>query len=469
MANSRNKYLIKNTAIFAIGNMSTKMISFFLVPIYTYILSTEDYGTIDLVFTMCSIVTPVIMCNIGEAIKRYSLDKNADDYGILTTAFIWIGIGIILSAVIAPVMGIYPKIHNYVMQMFMYILIYSSNVVFTEYLRGREKFISYTVCSVFTTLLIAVLNILFLVVMKLGIEGYFMAYIIAYFCSAVLAIVLGTPFRVFGHWKFDMHLFTEMSKFSVMLVPNALLWWIINSSDRIMVSSMIGVHANGLFAVAYKIPSLMTTLSAIVMQAWQYSAIKERQSEDKIEYNNKMFGAYIRLSVMLAAILITIVKPMLKIYVAPDYYEAWKYSPFLIIGFLFLTLATFVGTSYFVEKDMKGNLVSALIGAVINVFLNLILISSVGIIGATIASCISYICIFAFRMKDTCKYLPLYFRKKEYLINFIILFSILITCYIPFSWHYLILIVENFALILYNRKFIYGLFLPAVNRIRKDN
>ena len=460
--NERNKYFIKNTAIFAIGNMSTKLISFLLVPLYTYVLSTSDYGTIDLVFTLCGILTPVVMCNIGESIKRFSLGHDASNNEILTVAFIWIGIGIVLTTAISPLFKFYDAVSSYVIQMYIYILIYAINIVFTEYLRGKEKFISYTVCSVTTSLIIAVLNIVFLVVLKLGIQGYFLAYIIAYSCSALLAFILWKPYKVFKHWAFNKILFKEMSAFSIMLVPNSLFWWVINSSDRIMVTSILGAAANGLLTVAYKVPSLMTTLSSIVMQAWQYSAIKEKESSDKSEYSNKMFDVYIKFTSLLASFLIVAVKPMLSIYVAPEYYSAWQYSPFLIVGFMFLTLATFVGTSYYVEKDMKGNLTSAFWGAIVNVALNFILIYKVGIIGATVASCISNIVIFAYRMADTKKYLKLIISKSG-VINFCLVAMILAATYVPGKVTPFVQGGIFVAQIVFNKKMIISLLKPILN------
>lgn len=457
MKNDRNKYFVKNTVIFAIGNLGTRLISFFLVPIYTYVLTTEDYGTADLVFTLCSILTPIVMCNIGEGIKRYSLDKNNDNYEILTTAFIWVGIGILLTSILSPLFRFYEPVHDYVFLMYLYILAYSTNLVFVEYLRGKEKFVSYTICSIVTSLVIAVLNILFLVILKAGITGYFWSYIIAYTLSLIFAFVLGKPYQVTGHWKFNLNLFKQISMFSIMLVPNSLMWWVINSSDRIMVSSMVSTSANGLLTVAYKIPSLITTLSSIVMQAWQYSAIRERESIDKVEYNNRMFDAYVRLTILIAAGLIIIVKPMLRFYVSKEFFSAWRYSPFLIIGCVFLTLATFVGTTYYVEKDMKGNLKSAIVGATINIVLNIILISRLGVLGATIASCISYLSILVYRFYDTRKYMKLKL-ESQHCISFILLFAILATSYIEGNVRYVLFCLEMLCLLVLNRKLLFLLF-----------
>ena len=76
---SRIKYLFKNTAIFTIGNFATKVISFFLIPLYTNVLTTSEYGIVDLVVTISTITVPIITLNMMEAVMRFNLDKGADN------------------------------------------------------------------------------------------------------------------------------------------------------------------------------------------------------------------------------------------------------------------------------------------------------------------------------------------------------------------------------------------------------
>ena len=78
MENNRIKYLMKNTAIFTIANMASKFISFFLIPIYTNVLSTAEFGTIDLVTTITTVLLPILTLNVMESVMRFNLDENAD-------------------------------------------------------------------------------------------------------------------------------------------------------------------------------------------------------------------------------------------------------------------------------------------------------------------------------------------------------------------------------------------------------
>ncbi len=439
--NSRNKYFVKNTIIFAIGNFGTKLINFFMVPLYTYVLSTSEYGEINNILSVCGILIPLVLCNISESVRRYLLDKNSDKSKIQSVELIWFGIGSLISLLLYFILTFVPYYSNYAMEMSLYVFSNALVTVCLEYLRGEEKFVLYTIFSLIQTVLIASLNVLFLVHFHYGIEGYYWSYIISYFVVAVLAFVIGNQVKTLKKLKFDKALFKEMSIFSLTLVPNSLMWWITNASDKLMITHFVSAAANGIYSVAAKLPTMISTFNTILMQAWQISAIKESDSEDKVEYNNKMFKLYMSTTAIVCAGLLLINRPFLSIYVAPEFYEAWKYSPILIVSSSFSTLATFVGTSYYVEKDAKGNLLSATSGAVINLILNLIMIPILGVTGAAIATCVSHFVVFVYRIVDTKKYLPLKVVTPYSIKLFITIMAMLIFSLIPHWTSYIFMAI----------------------------
>lgn len=81
--NSKYKYLIKNTGILAISNFSSKLLVFFLVPIYTSVLSTAEYGTYDLAMSTVLLLYPVLTVNIVDGVMRFSMEKGADHTKII--------------------------------------------------------------------------------------------------------------------------------------------------------------------------------------------------------------------------------------------------------------------------------------------------------------------------------------------------------------------------------------------------
>lgn len=417
MAKERNNYLIKNTIIFTLGNFGSKLISFFLVPLYTNVLTAAEYGVADLVATVGTIAIPILTLNISEAVMRFALDKDADKEKIIQIGTRILLIGILVGLLIFPISGFFNKISQYSVYVYFYVVSLAASQLYLCDLRGKELLIYYAIGNVINTLFIAVLNILFLLVLKEGIEGYLEAYIIANVFTAIYAIIAGKGYKSFCFLEIDKKLLLQMIKYSIVLIPNSFMWWIMNSSDRIMVSSMVSVAANGIYAVSYKFPTLVSTLTTIFNQAWSYSAIREEGTEDESEYNNKIFRVLIGVVMLIGIGLLTFMKPFLSVYVGKEYYSAWKYTPFLTVGCVYLTMASFMATSYTVHKDSFGYLFSGTFGAIFNIAMNFILIPQVGVYGAAIATCISYILVFVFRLFHTRKYIQYNINSNEFIVG----------------------------------------------------
>ncbi|HEY9060625.1 MAG TPA: oligosaccharide flippase family protein [Pseudobacteroides sp.] len=450
----RVKYLMKNTSIFAIGEMGTKLINFFLVPFYTYILATQEYGTVDLIFTLTTVIVPLVMFNIGEAIMRYAMDDDAEHDKLLSIGVTVIVFGTIFSLILIPIVSMFRLISGYAWYMYVYVVLCASMSVVTCYLRGKEKLVTYVSCNLLNTFLIAIFNIVFLLVLHEGIHGYLMAYILAQAIAVVYAILVGKIYKDIKHYVWDFILAKKMILFSLAVVPNSLLWWCISSSNRIMITAMCNVSENGLLAVSYKLPSLLTMVNTILMQAWKFSAIKERNSVDRDDFTNNMLNKFLRVSVLISGSMILVNKIATKILFAEPYYMSWRPSAFLFLGFMFLGLSTFVGTIYYVEKNMVGNMLSALVGATVNVILSVLLISNIGATGATLAACICYFVVLVYRYFDTKKYQNINVFAKQYVVLYCALITMAVGSAVDTLPGTIIELVGYAIIIVINYKFI---------------
>ena len=469
MKESRSKYLIKNTLIFTIGNIGSKVISFFLIPLYTNVLTTSQYGITDLITTIITVAVPILTLNICESVMRFGLDRDSDyEKNIQIGTFIFI-IGMLIGILIIPFCKIYNQISDYAIYIYFYVLMFAASQLYLCDLRGKELLISYSVGSILQTFCIAVFNIIFLVILKLGIKGYLLAYIVANTIVAFYAILVGKSYKSFVIRKLDIDLMKKMIKYSVVLIPNSFMWWIMNSSDRIMVTSMIGTAANGIYAVSYKIPTLMSVFTSIFNQAWGYSAIKEDGATDELDYNNKVLRLLVAFTMLIAIGLITITKPFLSLYVAKAYYEAWKYVPFLLIGSVYMTFGTFFASSYTVHKDSFGYLFSGSFGAIFNIALNFILIPIIGVFGAAVATCISYIMVFVFRLVHTRKYLKYNVYSKELVVGSLFLVLDALALYLNGSIGVIVqFIILIIVFIIYGKSLI-PIFTGLINKLKRKN
>lgn len=427
MEKSRSKYLIKNTIIFTIGNLGSKLISFLLIPLYTNVLTTSQYGVVDLISTICTVLVPLITLNICEAVMRFCLDSDANKEAITKIGTIIFAVAMVVGILIIPACGMYPPISDYAVYVYFYVVTLAASQLYLCVLRGNEQLLQYSLGNILQTLFIAIFNIVFLLFMQTGTKGYLLAYILANLLVALYAFIVGNCYKSLRVPNIEKSQVIAMVKYSVVLIPNSFMWWIINASDRVMVTILISASANGIYAISYKIPTLVSTLTSIFNQAWSYSAIREEGAKDEAEYNNKVFKMLTG-GVMLVGIgILAFIKPFLKIYVTEDYYEAWKYVPFLVVGSIYLTLGTFMATSYTVHKDSFGYLFSATFGAGFKIILNLLLIPMISVYGAAVATCVSYIAVFVFRYFHTRKYIKYNIANKEFVVGSV--FMMLSACF----------------------------------------
>ena len=403
---NRSKYLLKNTIIFAIGSFGTKLVSLFLVPLYTSYLKVSDYGILDIINTLSVLVAPILMMNIHEAVLRFLLDKDADKNKIISTSNAFLIQNILISFLSYFVFVNLPDYRAYALQTSLLFFFTGLYPVITSYARGNEQVLKYSIISIVQTLLSATFAILFLIGFKQGLQGYLLGVNLAYAISILFAFFFTGMFKHVFPFKIDSKIFLQMLKYSAFLIPNSILWWVINSSDKLMIKYYLGAEASGLFAAAYKIPSILIVFVTIFVQAWQLVAIKKSisQSDDE-RYANKLFGCLISLLFFVSSCLLLFIKPIMSVFVAKDYYESWTYVPLLFIGFILLSLGNFVSITLAKHKNTKDILISSVLGAVINVALNFAFIKRFGINGCSFAACVSYFIILVYKVFASRKYL----------------------------------------------------------------
>lgn len=435
MAGNRARYLARNTLVFAISNFGTKLISFFLVPLYTYTLSVSDYGVADLVTTITFVLAPILTLDLSDAVMRFALDKGCDHDKILTVGLVATAFAAIAGLLMVPAISMFDSLTQYAVLTYLYCMASAISSMLQAFLRGLERLRAFAASNILCTALTAGLNILFLVLLHWGVSGYLLAYILAMASTAVFSAFAGGVFGRLRRLSFDKGLFIKMAKYSVILIPNTFMWWIINSSDRVVVTAMLGTAANGLLAVAYKLPSIVTVVSTTFTQAWSYSAIREEDSADRDAFTSKVFNQLVIVSGLLTAILLALIEPVTRLYVSAEFASAWQFSTWLLLGNYFLILANFLGATYTVHKDSMGYLLSGTLGAVLNLAIMLPLVPVLGLYGSVVATCASYFAVFVFRMRNTRKYVCIDVDRRGLAFIVLLLLFLMVSPYLFGAWY----------------------------------
>ncbi len=420
--NSKYKYLIKNVGLLTVSNFGTKILSFILIPIYTSILSTADYGTYDVYSTTISLLIPVLAINIVEAVMRFTLDKT---YNKSTVFSVGLKLSLIACAVLCALVGInsafkiIPIFSEYPVFL---ILLFLGSIFYellSQFARGIERIYDLAIAGAINAVVMLVMNILFLVVFKFGLKGYFLANCFSYFIP-IIYYVFRLKIWKYISFKSDKKVETEMKRYSRPMIVNTISWWINNVSDRYIVTWICGVAANGIYSVAYKIPSILNVFQSIFSKAWTLSAVKEFD-ESSGEFYTNIYKTYCVGMTIVCSTLILMDKFIAKLLFAKDFYIAWQYAPFLMMSVVFGALSGMLGGIFIAAKDSKKLAQTTFMGAIINTILNLILVRFMGPVGAAIATLVSYVVVWAFRIRSAMKIIDIRFNFVKEILAYVLL------------------------------------------------
>lgn len=221
-----------------------------------------------------------------------------------------------------------------------------------------------------------------------------------------------------------------------------------------MVTGFLGADANGLYAVAYKIPTILTLLSGIFLEAWQFSAILEAEGGRKahIQFYSQIWSSFQAVMFLAGSVVIALSHLEIRLLTTEEYYTAWQYVPVLATAMIFAAFASFTGSIYVVEKKSSLSFWTAMAGAVVNLLLNLLLIPTVGIQGAAIATLASYLLSFGIRAISSRKLLPFRLYTGRLICNTLILTAQMIYAVCTFPMWPVVQVVCLLLLLILNRK-----------------
>lgn len=418
------KYLLKNLGIMTLSNLGSKILSFLMVPLYTRVLTTEEYGMYDFYVTTILLLTPLLSMNVLDAVIRFTLDKNSKPEKIFTIGFKFCFRAIVVCFGLVMVNQWTRAIDLFTEFPLFFLLYFSLSMVFdllNQFARGLERLPDVAVAGVINTFILVSLNVLFLVVLKLGLTGYFAAYCCAF---AVACVYLIARIKVWKYFDFSAFKYSDlqkdMVKYSAPMILQNIGSWINNLSSRYIVTVICGSAANGIFSVAYKIPSLMLVFQTIFNQAWTISAVKS-QEDGRDDFYDRVYSFYNLGFVLLCSCVISVNKIVARILFSNEFYVAWRFAPFLIITVIFNSLAGLLGGILIARKKTNLIATTTLSGAVINLILNIAFVKVAGPLGAAIGSLVSYIVVWGYRLHQTIKLGEIQVDLKKDIISYFVL------------------------------------------------
>lgn len=395
------KKLLSDTLLIALSTFGSKLLVFFLTPFYTSILSTTEYGIMDNVVQMSNLLIPIASAGIANAVIRFGLDGETDKRSVYTCGILVTAIGSALLLAFYPLLDLIPFTSGYTLLVCFYVIAANFHAACSQFARSCGNVRLYAEGGILCTAVAIGLNILFLAVFHWGVAGYVLSSILADVVCAFFYILRDKQWQSFSLssvlGKDNLQTNRAMLLYALPLIPTTICSWIINISDRFVITWLIGESANGIYSVANKVPSMLIVVSNIFTYAWQISAFANQPKEERERLFSNVARVYQAIAFAGAAVLTVTAKLSTALLAAEEYYAGWQYVPMLVLATTFCCLANFLTSAYLVDKRSIATFVTILIGAVLNIVGNIVLIQSMGSMGAAISTAFSYFVMFIIR------------------------------------------------------------------------
>lgn len=409
---SKYELLINNTLLISIGTFGSKILTFLMTRFYTEALTPSDYGEADLIIQTANLLIPLVSAGIADGVFRFVLETDdehtAKRKSIFSAGFYTISAGTAILAALSSFISIPGFLSEYKWLLIWFISASCYHSLCAQFIRGEGKTRLFAYQGVLNTVLVIVFSILFLSVFEAGTRGYIISIALA---DSICALYLAAGQKL---WRLmDIHLksgmWRKMMRYSLPLVPAALFWWITSVSDRYMITWFLGSGANGIYTVASKIPAIITLISGMFLEAWQFSAVRESRGSRRsyISFYTNIWSMFLTVMFTGGSIIIVFSPAAIRLLAASEYYSAAEYLPILTAAAILSSLVSFMGSVYIVTKRSSLSFLTTAAGAVFNIILNFLLIPThLGIYGAAVATLCSYLLSFLIRIISIRNILP---------------------------------------------------------------
>lgn len=455
----KNNDLLKNTVFLAIGTLLTKGLQFVMVPFFAKWLSVEDYGIFDLICTYVILAIPIVSFSTTQSIFRFALDeKKEGKKNIISNGLFIYVINTIIFSIFLVAISCFIKI-NYILP---FLLLFVSQVIndyFQGVLRGLKKLNIYSLAMAFSSLFIAVFSVIFIKLFNLGLDGILLGYSLGYFVGDLFIFLAIKFWTIFSIKEFDVKTIVKMFKYSYILIFNDISWWIVNVSDRTIIKFFIGNGANGIYAIANKIPALCSSVFGMFSISWQQTASEIVNDKDKEKYINSVFSSSTSTILSLCIGIISCNYFLFKFVFPSNYFSAYYHTPILVAAIIFNSISQFLGGIHISFKNPKENGVSTVLAAFLNVAINLIFIKVIGLFAASISTLVANVFIVLFRKYRLRNKIKLRFNLETY-FYFVIFMYYFICQYVFVNCIYINVINFIVAVILFiiiNRNIVFAI------------
>ena len=420
---SREKNLLKNTAVLSLGTFLPKLAAMVTIPLLTGYLTTTEYGTYDLINTLVSLLLPAVTLQIQSAAFRFLIkvrDNQKEICEIVSNIFSFT-LTVSLGAVVLLYFALYQINSSIRFEIVIYFIMDIILVTLRQIARGLGDNFGYSLNAITNSIIMMLLTAFELLVCHNGLSGVLIALIGSTVWSIIFLSARIKIFKYFSIKTLSIKKLKELLAYSWPMVPNNLSNWVLSLSDRFIITSFIGLEANAVYAVANKIPNLFKSFQSTFMFAWQENASLAVEDKDSEEYYTIVFDGTFDILVAAMACLIASSPILFRILVRGSYQAAYYQMSILYLGVFFSSIAGFIGGIYIAHMKTKSVGITTLLAAICNLLIDFMLIRKIGIYAGSISTLVSYFLLAVFRMVNVQKFQPIKYKYGKIILSIIFL------------------------------------------------
>lgn len=454
---NREKSLVKNMGILSIGTFLPKLLSFVTLPILTAYLTKEDYGTYDFVCTIVSLLLPAVTLQIQSAAFRFLIECRKDlkktksvisNMLVFTFSVSLVSIVVVFLCMRSVEFWIRVEIVAY---FFIDILL----ATIQQITRGLGKNLAYSISAVISSVANFVVIYFTVYCARQGLFGVLLALVASVFAALIYLIFTIRLWKYIDLSTLSKSQLTSLLKYSWPMVPNNLSSWVLAASDRIVITAVLGVEANAVYAVANKIPNLLKILQSTFTYAWQENASIAVNDNDSSEYYSTMFDTMFSFLTAAVAGILVFLPVIFNILIKGDYSEAYVQIPILLIAFMLNCMAVFMGGIYVAHMKTFNVGITTVVAAAINLLIDVAFVKVIGIYAGSISTLVSYAVLLIYRMIDARKLEDIRYNYLRLFTQMVLL--ILMSCFVMQSgitFKIMNVFILVFVALFYNKKII---------------
>lgn len=397
------KELTKDTAIYGISTMIGRFLNFLLVPFYTNVFIPDEYGVVNILYAYIAIFNIIFIYGMDAAFLKYAAFKDIGDekenfstpyFSIFTTSVLFVLLIFLFKNPIAVFLDVSAyKEHLIILSAL--ILFFDANVVIPFLkLRLERKAKLFSLLKVANITINIILNLYLILKLKWGIEAIFVSNLAA----SVLTLLFISP-TITKYLKFSFHkaLFKRLLKFGLPYLPAGIAVMLIQVVDVPILQRLTNLNTVGIYKANYKLGIFMMLFVNMFQYAWQPFFLKNAKEENAKELFSKVLTYFTIVGSIMLVLLSLFIADIVKInfwgfsIIGSDYWSGLIIVPVILLAYLFNGLYVVLSAGIYIEEKSIYAAIIAGLGAFINVAANYILIPSLNIMGAALATLASYV------------------------------------------------------------------------------